>query len=256
MKKIFALLLCLSLAICAGAQTLAADPEILKGTPTIDGKLDDIYKQSISVTNDASVKLNGTDVAKAAEMKGTAYLLYDDNFLYMCTEVNDATLMTRTDEYFKEANNWKNDAVENYVDFTATISAVSDPYKIALDAYAKKIYGGDSIKNAKYAATQGKETYTVEIAIPIQGKKTGDVIIYALQVNNQVVAEGTSMVHFRTNPVKYTLSSKSVTLPKVETKVVETTTASAKTADPAVFALIAAAVSMAGIAVSKKRYNT
>ncbi len=257
MKKLLAALLAASCILASGLSVSAAGTEILKGTPTLDGKLDDIYKQSVMVDSQGA-KLNpvsGADVTKASEMRGITYILYDDKYLYMCTTVTDNTLMTRADSYFATGTNfWQNDNVEDYVDFAAAITAVSDPYKIAGDAWGKKLYGGDSIKDGILKATHADKSYVVEIAIPIQGKKAGDAIVYALQINNQIEAEGAKMVYLRTTPTKYTLSSKSVELPKAAETAAASTAKAAATFDMIVpTAALLMAASYVGIRKNKHR---
>lgn len=255
-----AMLLALALPVSA-----AAGGDILMGTPTVDGKLDDIYKQSVSIDSKGSTINKSGAGFDAPEMGGITYLLYDAKYLYICTVVKDAKVIESDDAYIKEANPWKNDTVENYVDWDGKITAAADAYKVAADGYAKKLYGGTSITGGTAKATRTSDGYIVEIAIP-NLKKTGDTIVYGLQINNINAADRATALYLRCGFNTHKLSDKKVTLPVVTTaattkaaaattaKAAASTTKAAQTADMSVVvALVSVALSSGAVLSIKKR---
>ena len=87
---------------------------VLKGTPTIDGKLDAIYTQSMTVklhgpANAYHLQNGATDTTATA----TVYALYDNNYVYLFFDVTDVTFMQNDPEYVQDHSHpHLNDAVE------------------------------------------------------------------------------------------------------------------------------------------------
>ena len=243
MKKFITLLLAGAMAASLAVAANAADLKALKGTPTVDGKLDDIYKQAGSIVTNAGVSkvwAAGTGEANS-DSKATTYALWDDKYIYFATEVKESTVVDTGIN-----SNWKADAVELWINYNNTKD------KVSVDAFGTKVYGNAaSVPQAdcKFGATNDKTGYVVELAIPIASYKAGDSIGISIQINDFLDAAATNGAAWGSQKVgdTITLSAEAVKLP-------EAPKASAATADPAALALLAAAASAAGIVVSKKKH--
>lgn len=190
MKKFVFLLV--ALALLLGSAVKAADVKVNYGTPTIDGKLDDIYKTSASVKL-STAKLAAKDMTEC-EVSAVGYYLWDEKYVYLCVVVNDKTLTTRGESYCTTAsknNPWQNDVVEAYYNIGDGV------YKIALDAYGYKLFGAKIVSGTDYTpaagilgkATKGTDTYTVEFAVPAS-LKAGGSVGFSVQVCDIKKAEG------------------------------------------------------------------
>lgn len=107
--------------------------QVLKFTPTMDGKLDEQYKQSahfttIEAANKAGVEALGDhalvmnpvmDMGNLKKMGATAniYYLWDNDYVYVCVVVEDETNCARGDKYTMKEDPWVNDAIELYYFF-------------------------------------------------------------------------------------------------------------------------------------------
>ena len=85
MKKLAYFLLSAAIAAVCVIPAQAADVTALKGTPEIDGVIDEIYTQSGSLKTDSSlfVWATGDDAKAASDATAQTYFLYDDRlFLF------------------------------------------------------------------------------------------------------------------------------------------------------------------------------
>ena len=245
MKKFVTLLLAGAMAASLAVTANAADLKALKGTPTVDGKLDDIYKQAGTIMTNAGVSkvwAAGTG-EKSSDAKATTYALWDDKYIYFATEVKESTVV---DTGIK--SNWQADAVELWINYNNTLD------KVSVDAFGTKVYGNaKSVPQAdcKFSATNDKNGYVVELAIPVASYKAGDSIGISVQINDFLEAAATNGAAWGSQKAgdKLILSADAVVLPKKEEP-----KQAAATADPAALALLAAAASAAGIVVSKKKH--
>ena len=96
---------------------------IAYGTPTVDGYLDDAYRNSVHITLSSAVT-DGDYKDPTTNTSGSAYLLWDEQYLYIYVIVHDTTLRTRGIDYITQKYNegkgnpndlWRTDAVESYV---------------------------------------------------------------------------------------------------------------------------------------------
>ena len=246
MKKLAYFLLSAAIAAACVIPAQAADVTALKGTPEIDGVIDEIYTQSGSLKTDSSlfVWATGDDAKAASDATAVTYFLYDDDYFYFATEVKDGTLVDTG-----IINNWQADAVEHWINFDGVKAS-----KISCDAFNTSIYGSDYTDFDKCiaATTQGDGSYVVEIAIPIGDFTTGDVVPFSIQINDFFEAEATNGVAWGSQKTdnNLTLSADEVTYPEpevVDEPAAETEpTEAAQTSDmgiaAAVLALCAAAV--------------
>ena len=171
MKKITSLLLiaCLTLSIFGAVAVSAADNEILKGTPTVDGKIDEIYKQSLTITY-AGADKNATE-QKWGDDTMTAYALYDDNYLYLAAEVKDDDVVSADKDWILSNNNpYQNDVIEFRLNYKGDTGV---QFKVGVDAFGYKAYtlqaNACDISKVIYKTTVTDDGYVVEVAIPATG---------------------------------------------------------------------------------------
>lgn len=102
-KQIMALTAAIAVIMSMTASVSAAtnlDTEVLKGTPIVDGKLDDNYKKSASYSMDYESNVGwsfGTGKSDG-DAEITSYFLYDDDYFYVFHHVTDDNVTTPTDE--------------------------------------------------------------------------------------------------------------------------------------------------------------
>lgn len=120
------------------------DGEIPYGTPTVDGVLDEVYK-------DGTFYLFGEvfhpDTYHTSDITGGYYLLWDENYLYCYVIVNESTIMSRGTEWVNAqlntpGNMWETDAVETYIRVPSVGSGAS---KFAVDAFGLQRFGNAGI---------------------------------------------------------------------------------------------------------------
>ena len=104
MKKLTAILLLLASLVALTLSVSAASPriEVKKGTPTLDGKLDNLYLDSAVVElgeNNGITGNLGSGTPAGAEVinNGKAYFLWDKDYLYMYAVVWDTTTLCNED---------------------------------------------------------------------------------------------------------------------------------------------------------------
>ena len=255
MKKLASLLMAglLAAAMIVPASAAGAN-EILKGTPELDGVLDDIYTQSAvyTITED-KVNYAWGDADIQDFSNAASYFLWDDNYLYICTVNADDTPVALTGE-----KTWMNDAAEMwFIDEGLH-------HKIHAAADGNFFLGGDKdgqtpydFAGAKSVANYTDDGWCIEVALPMNGLAAGKEFSYTLQVNNCLddgaaagSASGSQLADYGMKCV-----AEEVVLPEPETvaEAVEEVVAAPQTFDAGVIAAVAAVVSAAGYALSKKR---
>ena len=210
MKKITALLLVVMMLV--SVFTLAAYAEVeyntdcativknkvLKGTPVVDGKLDAIYTESLTV------KLHGPAESYALQngatettATGTAYALYDDNYVYVFFEVTDTTLLKGDPEYVDyHPHPHLNDAIEFRIgddleDHFAPYDGSNDAHHLFYaDAHGTRYTCyeesmGDDVEKLFNATRIEGNKYYVECAVPVQRAfKEGEMIQFNFQIDD------------------------------------------------------------------------
>ena len=182
-KTLTAILSAATLTAMLAIPSFAADGEILKGNPVLDGKLDDIYKQSWIHKIDTTKLLDGK---LADNCNGNAWALYDDKGIYVYVEVesgkNGKSSKTR-DEMMKVNGGMpynEIDAVEFKTEFTNGQFFFSYDDSIA-SSFQDKYTGRIESK----AVILSDSKYAVEFFIAfVDGQKTGDEISVNLQIDN------------------------------------------------------------------------
>jgi len=258
MKKLTSLLLAglLAVAMIAPASAAGAN-EILKGTPELDGQLDDIYTQSAVYTIEAdsvNYAWGGAEIQDFSE--AASYFLWDENYLYICTVNVDDTKVNLTGD-----KGWQNDAAEMwFIDegLRHKIHAAADGnFFLGGDGDGKTAY---DFAGAKSAAAYTDDGWCVEVALPMNGLAAGKEFSYTLQVNNCLDdgAAAGSASGSQAGDYGMKCVAEAVVLPEPETEaevvdVVVDAPAAPQTFDAGIVAAVAAIVSAAGYAISKKR---
>lgn len=199
------------------------DRTIYKHTPTIDGVMDEEYKKSAIVASGTPFYPSST---AQSDVTATAYLLWDDSYLYVYVEVSDPNVISKGTQWVNDTSTpWDNDDVEVYF----SDSGVEGGKKVAVDAYGiacytvgmerpdypyatKLTYNGQPVDMSeipnpiplgyKHPNVNG---FVIEMAIPItQGTEDGTVPtvgeeVYFHYQNNDVQACST------TDPSQYTV---------------------------------------------------
>ena len=167
---------------------------VLKGTPTIDGQLDEIYLESGKLELDNHGFYAWGDVTEF-DMRATAYFLWDYDYLYCCTVVTDDDVLdVGADNYADPlpGDYWMAEAVEVWYDEGEGI------WKSHIDAYGRCFYVEDTGRGAmatfsqedvKYTVTQNTQGYSVEYAMPMAGLEVGHTLGTSLQVDDLVKAD-------------------------------------------------------------------
>ena len=154
-----------------------------KGTPTIDGKVDDSWTNAqVMDIAQFSVGNNGA--------VGTAKALWDDKYIYLLIEVKDS-LLTKA-----SADAHQQDSVEIFIDENnakTTSYEVGDvQYRVNFDN-ERSINGVDDVNSFITATSLIDGGYIIEAAIPsrLGGFSEGQVIGFDLQINDDADANGT-----------------------------------------------------------------
>lgn len=170
-----------------GVTTAPAEPEgstVRYGTPDIDGVLDAEYDVSFRYTELPLVNLNYTaspDLAEQymANTYGTAYYLYDDDYLYVCAVIHDETICSRGEDWRKtEIWPWNDDGAEIYLWFSDEICMAIHADAAGIRAVVDEhIWGDNHNSSKKYhdlpeedwcaVIDEHAQTYTIEMRIPL-----------------------------------------------------------------------------------------
>jgi len=149
--------------------------ETRKGTPTIDGNIDDIWGSANVISTDIS--LQGTNVAKAK-----VRTLWDKDYIYVLYEVTDS----KFDKSSKNA--YEQDSVEAFIDENNARTSAYDnddaQYRVNYDN--EQSGGGSRITDKFKSATKVTDNgYIVEMAIPLHNEAVANQIIgFDAQVND------------------------------------------------------------------------
>ena len=278
MKKILALtalLMAASMvtALPASAAVVTAD-SIKKGTPVIDGQLDDIYRQS------AMFQLEASDIGAVYstytgeyDHNAAAHFLWDEEYLYMYIYVQDNDTVTHGKDYIEENGNaaWVNDAVETWfvVNEESMFKVHNDAYGYTMFAAAEVGSTGGTytpeimfdIENSIYKTIPGSDGYAIEVAFkPTEAFKADSTIQFCIQVND--IQDETGSTIYCTGaqdptPYMFTLSAEEAVIeeaPADEAAPEDAAAATAPvTADPGIVAAMGLMAVAAGVILTKKR---
>lgn len=266
MKKAFVTLIFAGLLAAAMIVPAAAaeSNEILYGTPKLDGVLDEMYNHSAShVVDNFAFYIEGSTTAETTAEGTTAYLLWDEKYLYIATNANDATRSDKSADIdysaWHLADNTEHFLFAVYDDVTEWIHVATVGEGLCAEVNWEAI-DPSAIKVATSSPDTG---YVVELAIPVPASiaelKAGSEIAYCLQYNDYIPADSAAIANGNQSfdgATTYVLSTTAAPVeeaPVVEEVVETTVTQAPQTFDAGVIAVITAIVSAAGYALSKKR---
>ncbi len=175
--------------------------QIAKGTPVIDGSMDDLYLQNGNTFFLDENNLGNIHSTWNGEydLSASANLLWDDEYLYMYVNVADEDICTRGQEYINtEVNPWENDAVEAWFMLNGeTCKVHSDAYGYTMFSVAEGSNPAElfDMEQSVYKTTVTETgSYTIEAALKLKTALTADETIgFCLQVNDIQTAEGNTI---------------------------------------------------------------
>ena len=207
-RKILSLMLALLLTLSTllgnnsvlNVKAEAGATEILKGTPLFDGQLDDMYKESLTLSTGTGDNAFASEGVVWAGDHGNIHFLYDDTYLYICADIKDDSVCSRGDIYVAGYNPNQNDNCEFRLCLNSGIEGVAPTgIKVGVDAYGIRVYGLTADEAATdYSKIQYKTTihdtnansgYVIEVAIPhtdggILNLLTAGKLGFKLQLND------------------------------------------------------------------------
>ncbi|MBE6561490.1 MAG: hypothetical protein E7662_10240 [Ruminococcaceae bacterium] len=261
-----ALLMMATLAVAVSAHTSGnnwGDIPLYKGKITVDGVKDAIYDKGFTVN------INNRTDGKTGGATGKAYMLWDGSKMYIFVEVTDADIV----KFNASAAEHKNEGVEFTLDYS---NAGSNRCKVCVNVgnnSANKMGDSPDGMYSVQCKTSAKG-YNVELVCDlskqnIQPVKFGVQYGINLLINDITGTDTRGIIRtvHKNNPTenetaKYdyiTLSNKEVkieaqtTKPAAQTQKPTSSTTAPATADVFTVIAVAAAASLSGVIVSKKR---
>lgn len=182
--------------------------EVLIATPEIDGELDESYLSSFRYALPKGENLNYAPNRAEAEQRmanteGTAYYLYDNEYLYSCVVITDETIMSRGEEWRYETTwPWNDDGAELYFGFSADhMFAIHTDAMGIRSVVDEKIWGTNHSTAKKYHDTPKADyavsrpddvTYIIEIRVALdEGMGAGDELGLFLEIDDRYSETGT-----------------------------------------------------------------
>ena len=202
MKKVLTLVMTLALLASLAVMPVNAANyfEVLKGTPVIDGQIDDMYLASACISPDttSNIALNNSGWGQGATNTvdtSYTYFLWDDTGLYIACMVYDKTINQFTYDQCYNGSDGPVDELASYGDLYmgCFMTPTGDYFKVSVDAFATFISAQEDAKNyfdidnAKYASTvaDGEGYYVVEVYLPIvDGAEEDTQILYHTMIAN------------------------------------------------------------------------
>ncbi len=163
--------------VCADTPRTA---EAIRGTPSIDGHLEDAWKSAPRIIVRTPVPA-ATSIDPASAAWAQARMLWDDTGLYVLFEVADRKIST------VHAEPWQHDSVEVFIDEnnakTKTYQADDGQYRMTAEGQRS---GRPDASAIKAAVSKRQDGYLVEMAIPFRQVKaaTGTTLGFDVQVND------------------------------------------------------------------------
>ena len=282
MKKLSLIMAVLMIALMIAVPASAASGKgsfgevpLYKGGITVDGVIDEAYTE-------LGLKIDATQSFDSGRYKSDAkawlYMLHDGENLYLVYDVSDPYDLdvSKYPKANEDGGAWKNAGTELYVDWGCT-GAVSTMAKVCAWIDGRHwgaggtLTAGENVKNyvAEYKTVVDKanKKYVLEFKLPFNdGAKIGSEVGFnAMITSNDDIATGNQDHITCTLPgvsnaaaefKNETLSSTEVKMPeapKEEPKEEQKPTENPTTGDPITVLAIIAAVSGAGVVISKKR---
>ncbi len=171
-------LLAITCATLSGQTTRQA--EAVRGTPTIDGKLDDAWKSAPRIVVRTPVP-SATTIDAATAASAQTRILWDDHSLYVLFETHDKNISTIHGEP------WQRDSVEVFIDenHAKTTNYQQDDAQYRVTAAGQRS-GGPDVAAVEAVVRRRPGGYVVELAVPFRTVKpeAGLTIGFDAQVND------------------------------------------------------------------------
>lgn len=226
---ILAIMLIATLSVASGAELLRDNPDIEYypvcieghdtinyGTPVVDGRLDAMYADSFQMKSPSQWQPvgEGDALGDQSDATCTTYMLWDENYLYILSDVYDSTLDVFQDEAWVREHIetgdatiylWRNNSVEHFINWYGRDGEVTDTQLWSVDAYGVGMYSGFGIsyyegyEDATFASTIDVDGghYTIEMMIPnVEGLGEGDEIGFFTQLNDLIDFANRALEHF------------------------------------------------------------
>ena len=197
LSKIFCIIAVFAMIVSMFAITASADViELMKGTPDIDGVLDDIYLDSAVYEYKAEEAFGFFLLSDRGGAEGVpinidmnAYMLYDKDFLYVCFVGYDddpRPLSAKDDDYAKEDIYYRND----HIAFFFTINDVLEMVKTSFVAEFDIAVLTEGIDAEEFVSVGTMEDghFVVEWAIPYT-LNDGDVLKVNIEMADRISEE-------------------------------------------------------------------
>ena len=155
------------------------------GTPTVDGVVDDIYRSSACVRTTTDDVFYEFGEIVDSEVDGIAYLLWDEDYLYVAVDVKDST---PTVCEIKEEYYWKHDSAECWF--------IDEGVQYVVHAAGDGNYtyaGGEPVYDftaSLHEAVMNDGGYVVEFALPMENLAEGREFGFSLQLNDIIAEDG------------------------------------------------------------------
>ncbi len=160
---------------------IPAIAEAVQGTPTIDGKIDEIWNTA------KTININNYSLGSGAT--GTAKILWDNKNIYVLAEVKDPVLSKASN------NSYEQDTVEIFLDENNHKSTAYEADDVQVRTNfdnEKTITDGLSTDRFTSATAKTADGYLVEFAIPstLGGFKANQIVGFDAQVNDDGTGDG------------------------------------------------------------------
>ena len=120
---------------------IPSDGKIFYGNVTVDGVMDEVYKDGFKDVINSKYDIAGTAQFKKTYNTGEIHYAWDENYLYVYAQIKDDNITTAGTEYMKnEENPWQTDVLEMYI----------NGKKFSIDAMNSRFFGNysaDELKN-------------------------------------------------------------------------------------------------------------
>ncbi len=178
---------------------VTASVEILKGTATVDGKLDEAYKSSLKLTVDKSSVI-WVPKEDPDNVSAEVYFLHDGEYLYICGVITGDSKVVNTNP--QKPEEWAVDGLDIWfllpelpLRTKFTMDAFALPYGTSLQTKEQEWSHNIDVTKITKAAELGDGVYVVEAKLPIPYYSESEgVLAINVQLNNVYDAEVNSKV--------------------------------------------------------------
>lgn len=188
MRKFLSFLLAITLTACLSVPMTANESnacfgeaaKVTENSVTTDGILDSLYLYGVKADISRCPAEYENYAPTDGDTYGTAYFIYDSEYLYIYLDVTDKTPYKRP----SEAHYWDDDCVEVHIDWNNSASGAPLQYRISSDGTASRDDKADGLDFEAAALAKTDGWYgEMKIKLP-DGITTGKKIGVGLMVSN------------------------------------------------------------------------